>query len=145
MLSLLFIVVTLLSFSQKKPTYDEMKRIWAREEQKKEDDKYAITIGTSRVSATNGMQGFTTNDNDIRIVGYLHRGNKIEYEDVLILTRLDDKILDSQVVACTGIHKKWRDFIIQIPVVYSTNYSVEIYGGANREILGIKTFFIQKK
>jgi hypothetical protein len=66
----LFSTVSLLSFSQLFSKTDS---------QKEADKKYIVTIGTSKNTASYGtIDGFRIKDNDIRIVGFLHRGDRIE-------------------------------------------------------------------
>jgi hypothetical protein len=135
---LLFSTVSVLSFSQFRKT----------DKQNEEDKKYIVTVGTSKNTASYGTtNGFTIKDNDIRIVGFLHRGDRIEHEEVYIETKRDGIVIDSQILSCTGVHVKWRDFYLKLTdVVYSNNYIVTVYVNADRAIvLGSKVFFIKKE
>ena len=137
---LLFILlhpISLVSFSQIFHKTDK---------QLEEDKKYIVTVGTSKNSASGGMDGFRIKDNDIRIVGFLHRGNKIEYKELYIETTRDGIVVDSQVVSCCGISAKWRDFYLKLSdVKYSNHYRVTVYVNEGRAVLGTKDFFIKKE
>jgi hypothetical protein len=116
------------------------------DKQLEEDKKYFVTVGHNKNSASFGMDGFKIKDNDIRIVGFLHRGDKIEYKELYIETTRDGIVVDSQVVSCCGISAKWRDFYLKLSnVTYSDHYKVVVYINADRKILGSKEFFIKKE
>jgi hypothetical protein len=136
LLLLLFSTVSLLSFSQFRKT----------DKQNEKDKKYVVTVGTSKNTASYGADGFRIKTNDIRIVGFLHRGDRIEYKEVYIETKRDGIVIDSQILSCTGIHVKWRDFYLKFTdVVYSNSYIVTVYVNADRAVvLGNKVFFIKK-
>jgi len=115
------------------------------DKQLEDDKKYFVTVGYNKNSASIGMDGFKIKDNDIRIVGFLHRGNKIEYKELYIETTKDGIVVDSQVVSCCGISAKWRDFYLKLSdVKYSDHYKVVVYINADRTVLGSKEFYIKK-
>ena len=115
------------------------------DKQLEDDKKYFVTVGHNKNSASIGMNGFKIKDNDIRIVGFLHRGNKIEYKELYIETTRDGIVVDSQVVSCCGISAKWRDFYLKLSdVKYSDHYKVVVYINADRTVLGSKEFYIKK-
>jgi len=115
------------------------------DKQLEDDKKYFVTVGYNKNSASIGMDGFKIKDNDIRIVGFLHRGNKIEYKELYIETTRDGIVVDSQVVSCCGISAKWRDFYLKLSdVKYSDHYKVVVYINADRTVLGSKEFYIKK-
>jgi hypothetical protein len=116
------------------------------DKQAEEDKKYIVTVGSNKNKASGeGMSGFRIKDTDIRIVGFLHRGNKIEYKELYIETTRDGIVIDSQVVSCCGISDKWRDFYLNFSdVKYSNHYKVTVYVNADRTVLGSKEFFIKK-
>jgi len=115
------------------------------DKQLEDDKKYFVTVGHNKNSASIGMNGFKIKDNDIRIVGFLHRGNKIEYKELYIETTKDGIVVDSQVVSCCGISAKWRDFYLKLSdVKYSDHYKVVVYINADRTVLGSKEFYIKK-
>ena len=116
------------------------------DKQLEDDKKYFVTVGHNKNSASIGMNGFKIKDNDIRIVGFLHRGNKIEYKELYIETTKDGIVVDSQVVSCCGISAKWRDFYLKLSdVKYSDHYKVVVYINADRTVLGSKEFYIKKE
>jgi len=116
------------------------------DKQLEDDKKYFVTVGHNKNSASIGMDGFKIKDNDIRIVGFLHRGNKIEYKELYIETTKDGIVVDSQVVSCCGISAKWRDFYLKLSdVKYSDHYKVVVYINADRKVLGSKEFYIKKE
>ena len=116
------------------------------DKQLEDDKKYFVTVGHNKNSASIGMDGFKIKDNDIRIVGFLHRGNKIEYKELYIETTRDGIVVDSQVVSCCGISAKWRDFYLKLSdVKYSDHYKVVVYINADRTVLGSKEFYIKKE
>ncbi len=129
-LSSLLNAVALISFSQINYTWD---------------DTYQVTLGTNKNSAAIGRKGFTIKGTDIKIVGFLYRGDKIEYDKLFIETRRDDEVVDSLIIPCCGISKKWRDFYIKLSdVKYSDNYKVTVYTYEGRKYLQAKYFFIKK-
>ena len=106
-------------------------------------EDYQVTVGTSKNSAAIGKEGFTIKGTDIRIVGFLYRGDKIEYDSLYIETTRGKVIVDSLIIPCCGISKKWRDFYIKLSdVVYSDNYNVSVYTYRERKYLRGKNFFI---
>jgi hypothetical protein len=117
------------------------------DKQLEEDKRYIVTVGSNKNKASGeGMDGFRIKDNDIRIVGFLHRGNKIEYKELYIETTRDGIVIDSQVVSCCGISAKWRDFYLKLSdVKYSNHYKVTVYVNEGRAVLGSKDFFIKKE
>ncbi len=109
-------------------------------------DNYQVSVGSNKNSAVSGKAGFTINGTDIRIVGFLYRGDKIEYDKLFIEIRRDTMVVDSLIIPCCGISKKWRDFYIKLSnIVYSDNYKVIVYTYDERKYLGARYFYIKKE
>ncbi|MEI7735065.1 MAG: hypothetical protein WCI49_06335 [Ferruginibacter sp.] len=109
-------------------------------------DNYQVSVGTNKNSAVSGKAGFIINGTDIRIVGFLYRGDKIEYDKLFIEIRRDTIVVDSLIIPCCGISKKWRDFYIKLSnIVYSDNYKVIVYTYDERKYLGARYFYIKKE
>ncbi|OYU56042.1 MAG: hypothetical protein CFE25_02015 [Chitinophagaceae bacterium BSSC1] len=115
--------------------------------QLEEDKKYEVMIGTNKTNASfNNTDGFTIKENEIRIVGFLHRHNKIEYDHIYVKTRRDTIVVDEQVMKGRSINASWKDFYIKLKdLVYSDNYQIDIYSDPERKLIGSKSFYIKKK
>lgn len=115
--------------------------------QLEEDKKYEVMIGTNKTNASfNNTDGFTIKENEIRIVGFLHRHNKIEYDHIYVKTRRDTTVVDEQVMKGRSINASWKDFYIKLnDLIYSDNYQIDIYSDPERKLIGSKNFYIKKK
>jgi hypothetical protein len=115
--------------------------------QLEEDKKYEVMIGTNKTNASfNNTDGFTIKENEIRIVGFLHRHNKIEYDHIYVKTRRDTTVVDEQIMKGRSINASWKDFYIKLKeLVYSDNYQIDIYSDPERQLIGSKSFYIKKK
>jgi hypothetical protein len=135
---LLFIVlmISLSSFAQ---------RTLSAEEKEEKNNQYLLTIGLSKLSASYDTYGFEIKENELRIVGLLYRGNKLAVDELTILTRVDDKVVDSQYVSC-GKNAKWKDMYVHLKdLAYSESYSISVYSAANGNLLKRKDFYIRQK
>jgi len=120
--------------------YEEAEAEWTRKY------AYSVMIGTSKLSASNGMSGFRIKDDDIRIVGFLHRYSKIEYDQIYVETKRDGIVLDSQILKGRSINASWKDFYIKLKeVVFSDQYLVSVYSYPDKIFLGKKKFYIKKE
>jgi hypothetical protein len=107
---------------------------------------YSVMLGTSKLSASGGMDGFRIKDNEIRIVGFLHRYSKIEFDKIYVETKLDSMVLDSQIMKGRSINASWKDFYIKLKdVAYSNHYIVTVYTYPDRTFLAKKEFYIKKQ
>ena len=115
--------------------------------QLEQDKLYEVMIGTNLTNASyNKTDGFSIDENEIKIVGFLHRYNKIEYDRIYIKTMRDTTVIDEQTMKGRSINGSWRDFYIKLKnVIYSDNYSIEIYSEPERKLIESKTFYIKKK
>jgi hypothetical protein len=115
--------------------------------QEAEDKLYQVMIGTNKTNASfNNTNGFTTNENEIRIVGFLHRYNKIEFDRITVETRRDGVVIDQQTMKGRSINASWKDFYIKLKdIVFSDHYSVDVYSEPERKFIGTKEFYIKKK
>ena len=112
-----------------------------------QNKKYIVTVGNNKLSAGSGSgkDGFTIKDKDIRIVGFLHRQDRIEFDSVYIVTKRGGIVIDSQVLSGNKVHTRWRDFYLNLSdVVHSDHYSVAAYSNEDRKLLDIKYFYIKK-
>lgn len=116
--------------------YEEAEAEWTRKY------AYSVMIGTSKLSAATGMSGFRIKDDDIRIVGFLHRFNKIEYDHIYVETKRDGIVLDSQILRGRSINASWKDFYIKLKeVVFSDQYLISVYSYPDKIFLGKKKFY----
>jgi hypothetical protein len=123
-------------------------QIGQRSNRQLEQDKlYEVMIGTNKTNASfNNTDGFTIKDNDIRIVGFLHRYNKIEFDQIYVETKRDTTILDQQTMKGRSINASWKDFYIKLKdIVYSDHYSISVYSSPDKKLLGTKYFYIKEK
>jgi hypothetical protein len=115
--------------------------------QLEEDKKYEVMIGTNKTNASfNNTDGFTIKENEIRIVGFLHRHNKIEYDKIYVRTKRDTTVVDEQTMKGRSINASWKDFYIKlIDLVPSDNYRIDVYSEPERKLVASKEFYIKKK
>ncbi|OYZ47283.1 MAG: hypothetical protein B7Y15_14785 [Bacteroidetes bacterium 24-39-8] len=115
--------------------------------QLEKDKKYEVMIGTNKTNASfNNTDGFTIKENDIRIVGFLHRHNKIEYDKIYVRTKRDTTVVDEQTMKGRSINASWKDFYIKLKdLVPSDNYRIEVYSEPERKLVASKEFYIKKK
>ncbi|MCX6206651.1 MAG: hypothetical protein NTZ19_10420 [Bacteroidetes bacterium] len=112
---------------------------------------YSVMIGTSKLSASGaeygtGIDGFRIKEKEIKIVGFLHRYSKIEYDHIYVETKLDTMLLDSQVMKGRSINASWKDFYIKLKdVAYSNNYKITVYSYPEKVLLASKVFYIKKQ
>jgi len=150
----LFFVLSLLaavSFAQH-AGYDKIRRDYPgrgnkemREAKIAELDKqYRITIGTSKLKASYDPDGIELKDTDLRLVGLLFRGGKLEVDELYIVIRKDGVTVDSLTTSC-GSHAKWKDFYFHLDnVVPSENYRIDVYSNKERAFLASKNFYLRK-
>ena len=150
-LSLVFSLLVMLSFSQH-AGYDKIRRDYPgsgnremREAKIAELDKqYRITIGTSKLKASYNPDGIELKDTDLRLVGLLFRGGKLDVDELYIVIRKDGAAVDSLTTSC-GSNAKWKDFYFHLNnVVPSENYRIDIYSNKERAFLGSKNFYLRK-
>jgi hypothetical protein len=115
--------------------------------QLEEDKKYEVMIGTNKTNASfNNTDGFTIKENEIRIVGFLHRHNKIEYDKIYVRTKRDTTVVDEQTMKGRSINASWKDFYIKLKdLVPSENYRIDVYSEPDRKLVASKEFYIKKK
>jgi hypothetical protein len=115
--------------------------------QLEEDKKYEVMIGTNKTNASfNNTDGFTIKENEIRIVGFLHRHNKIEYDKIYVRTKRDTTVVDEQTMKGRSINASWKDFYIKLKdLVPSDNYRIDVYSEPERKLVASKEFYIKKK
>ncbi len=115
--------------------------------QLEEDKKYELMIGTNKTNASfNNTNGFTIKENEIRIVGFLHRHNKIEYDRIYVRTKRDTTVVDEQTMKGRSINASWKDFYIKLKdLVPSDKYIIEVYSDPERKLVASKEFYIKKK
>ncbi|MEI6087385.1 MAG: hypothetical protein WCR66_07360 [Bacteroidota bacterium] len=160
MLCLMFCTYIKYGFSQNSDYGKERVRLGmptnnkAYEDAEKEWTKlyaYSVMIGTSKLSAATAeygtaIDGFRIKENEIKIVGFLHRYSKIEYDRIYVETKLDSMVLDSQVMKGRSINASWKDFYIKLKdVVYSNNYKINVYTYPEKVLLATKVFYIKKQ
>ena len=52
-----------------------------------QDSLYEVMIGTNKTNASfNNTKGFTIKENEIRIVGFLHRYDKIKFDHISLVS-----------------------------------------------------------
>jgi hypothetical protein len=150
-LSLLLSLLVAVSFSQH-AGYDKIRRDYPgsyykeiREAKIAELDKeYRITIGTSKLKASYNPDGIELKDTDLRLVGLLFRGGKLEVDELYIVIEKDGVTVDSLTAHC-GFHAKWKDFYFHLDnVVPSENYRINVYSNKDRAFLGSKSFYLRK-
>jgi hypothetical protein len=108
------------------------------------DKQYRVTIGTSKLNASYDKDGIVTDDTNLRLVGLLFRGDKLDVDELYIAITKDGVVVDSSTVSC-GSNAKWKDFYIQLTnVVPSENYSAVVYSGKDRSLLDSRDFYIRK-
>jgi hypothetical protein len=151
-LSLLLSLLVVLSFSQH-AGYDKIRRDYPgsyykeiREAKIAELDKqYRITIGTSKLKASYNPDGIELKDTDLRLVGLLFRGGKLEVDELYTVIRKDGVVVDSLTTSC-GSNAKWKDFYFHLNnVVPSENYRIDVYSNKERAFLGSKNFYLRKQ
>ncbi|MEQ1624629.1 MAG: hypothetical protein ABL870_08060, partial [Sediminibacterium sp.] len=115
--------------------------------QLEEDKKYEVMIGTNKTNASfNNTDGFTIKENEIRIVGFLHRHNKIEFDQIYVRTKRDTTVVDEQTMKGRSINASWKDFYIKLKdLVPSDNYRIDVYSEPERKLVASKEFYIKKK
>ena len=150
-LSLMLSLFVMLSFSQH-AGYDKIRRDYPgrgnkemREAKIAELDKqYRITIGTSKLKASYNPDGIELKDTDLRLVGLLFRGGKLDVDELYIVIQKDGTAVDSLTTSC-GSNAKWKDFYFHLTnVVPSENYRIDIYSNKERVFLGSKNFYLRK-
>jgi hypothetical protein len=136
LLFVLLVFISGISFSQKSA--------YEKEEQEKKDNVYKVMVGTSKLKASYDKGGIEIKDTDLRLVGLLYRANQLDVDDLYIEVRREGNIADSINISC-GKNHKWKDFYFHLTnVVPSNNYSVDVYSGSPRALLGHKEFYIKK-
>jgi hypothetical protein len=112
-----------------------------------QDSLYEVMIGTNKTNASfNNTNGFTIKENEIRIVGFLHRYDKIKFDHIYVVTKRDTTVLDEQTMKGRSINASWKDFYIKLKdLVPSDNYRIEVYSEPERKIVASKEFYIKKK
>ena len=150
-LSLMLSLFVMLSFSQH-AGYDKIRRDYPgrgnkamREAKIAELDKqYRITIGTSKLKASYNPDGIELKDTDLRLVGLLFRGGKLDVDELYIVIQKDGAAVDSLTTSC-GSNAKWKDFYFHLNnVVPSENYRIDVYSNKERAFLGSKNFYLRK-
>jgi hypothetical protein len=112
-----------------------------------QDSLYEVMIGTNKTNASfNNTKGFTIKENEIRIVGFLHRYDKIKFDHIYVVTKRDTTVLDEQTMKGRSINASWKDFYIKLKdLVPSDNYRIEVYSEPERKLVASKEFYIKKK
>lgn len=112
-----------------------------------QDSLYQVMIGTNKTNASfNNTDGFTIEENEIRIVGFLHRYDKIKFDHIYVVTKRDTTVLDAQTMKGRSINASWKDFYIKLKdVVPSKRYSINVYSEPERKFIASKEFYIKKK
>ena len=112
-----------------------------------QDSLYEVMIGTNKTNASfNNTKGFTIKENEIRIVGFLHRYDKIKFDHIYVVTKRDATVLDEQTMKGRSINASWKDFYIKLKdLVPSDNYRIEVYSEPERKLVASKEFYIKKK
>lgn len=115
--------------------------------QLEQDKLYEVMIGTNKTNASfNNTEGFNIKETDIRIVGFLHRYNKIEFDQIYVETKRDSLVLDQQTMKGRSINASWKDFYIKLKdIVYSDHYSISVYSSPDKKLLASKYFYIKEK
>lgn len=113
--------------------------------QQAQDSLYEVMIGTNKTNASfNNTNGFTIKENEIRIVGFLHRYNKIEYDQIYVETSRDGVVVDQQTMKGRSINASWKDFYIKLKdLIYSSNYKISVYSSPEKKPLASKEFYIK--
>lgn len=151
LLALVFISQVALSFSQH-AGYDKIRRDYPGRENKEMreakiaelDKQYRITIGTSKLKASYDPAGIELKDTDLRLVGLLFRGGKLETDELFIVIRKDGVVVDSLTTSCRA-NAKWKDFYFHLTnVVPDENYMIAVYSNKERGFLGSKVFYLRK-
>ncbi|MGG9962046.1 hypothetical protein [Ferruginibacter sp. SUN106] len=149
--SLLFSLLAMVSLSQHQG-YDKIRRDYPgrdnreiREAKIAELDKqYRITIGTSKLKASYDPDGIELKDADLRLVGLLFRGGKLDVDELYIVIRKDGAVVDSLTTSCRS-NAKWKDFYFHLDnVVQGDNYKIDVYSNKDRVFLGSKNFYLRK-
>jgi hypothetical protein len=147
----LLALVINVSFAQD-ARYDKIRREYPgkyhkeiREAKLAELDKlYRITVGTSKLNASYNKDGIELKDKDLRLVGLLYRGDKLDVSELIIIIRKDGAIVDSSNHSC-GPNNKWKDFYIHLTdVVPSEKYRVDVYSATDKKLLDSREFYIRK-
>ena len=112
-----------------------------------QDSLYEVMIGTNKTNASfNNTNGFTIKENEIRIVGFLHRYDKIKFDHIYVVTKRDTTVLDEQTMKGRSINASWKDFYIKLKdLVPSDNYRIDVYSEPERKLVASKEFYIKKK
>ncbi len=150
-LCLVFSLLVMLSFSQH-AGYDKIRRDYPGRQNKEMreakiaelDKRYRITIGTSKLKASYNPDGIESKDTDLRLVGLLFRGGKLEVDELYIVIRKDGAAVDSLTASC-GSNAKWKDFYFHLTnVVLSNNYRIDVYSNMERAFLSSENFYLRK-
>ena len=150
-LSLVFSLLVLVSFSQH-TGYDKIRRDYPGRENKEMreakiadlDKQYRITIGTSKLKASYDPDGIELKDTDLRLVGLLFRGGKLQVDELYIVIRKDGAAVDSLTTSC-GSNARWKDFYFHLNnVAPSENYKIDVYSNKEKTFLGSKNFYLRK-
>ena len=151
LLSSLLSLLALVSFSQH-AGYDKIRSDYPgryykeiREAKIAELDKqYRITIGTSKLKASYNPDGIEFKETDLRLVGLLFRGGKLQVDELYIVIQKDGAVIDSLTTSC-GSNAKWKDFYFHLDsVVPSENYKIDVYSNKERAFLSSKNFYLRK-
>jgi hypothetical protein len=112
-----------------------------------QDSLYEVMIGTNKTNASfNNTDGFTIKENEIRIVGFLHRHDKIKFDNIYVVTKRDTTVLDEQTMKGRSINASWKDFYVKLKdVVPSNKYSILVYSEPERKLIAWKDFYIKIK
>ncbi len=146
----MFFVINV-SFAQD-ARYDEIRKQYPgkyyeelRKQKLAELDKlYRVTVGTSKLNASYNKDGIELKDKDLRLVGLLYRGDKLDISELVIIIRKEGTIVDSSSHSC-GPNNKWKDFYIHLSdVIPSERYRIDVYSAADKKLLDSKEFYIRK-
>lgn len=108
------------------------------------DKLYRVTVGTSKLNASYNKDGIELKDKDLRLVGLLYRGDKLDVSELIIIVRKDGVIVDSTNISC-GPNNKWKDFYVHLTdVVASEKYRVDVYSATDKKLLDSREFYIRK-
>jgi hypothetical protein len=151
LLSLLLSLLVVVSFAQH-AGYDKIRMDYRGSENREIreakiaelDKQYRVTVGTSKLKASYDMDGIELKDTDLRLVGLLFRGDKLEVDELYIVITRDGNVIDSITRSC-GPKAKWKDFYFHLTnVVPSEKYSVDVYSNKDRKLLDSRSFYLRK-
>lgn len=121
----------------------------------KDGEEYWISLGTSKVNSVShngyGEEGYKLDGDRLRIMGFFRksldqkfvRATKLDVNKVAIVIKHRGAALDSQVLSCSGVHAKWRDFYVNLKDVRPGNdYMVYAYDAETNNLLSIRNFII---